>query len=165
MLTLPSFFRDTDTVLTGGILPDFSKQYTQLCLSKRLCWWHGGRPLLMDVTIALKEKSKCRHIDRLEIMKWIWNRPQNCLFKGRGLLSLHWTEFICMSIDKNDLHCFRLSTTYRAIKKTSRAMKTAEPLMNQNPMTQKDVLWTEPSSLLKPKFFPMLLDAGCLVRF
>ena len=34
-----------------------------------------------------------------------------------GWLSLHQTEYICMSIDRNYLHCNQLSTIYRAIKK------------------------------------------------
>lgn len=37
--------------------------------------------------------------------------------KGGGRLSFHRTEFICMAIDKNDLHCYQLSTIYRTIKK------------------------------------------------
>lgn len=91
-----------------------------------MCCWHWGRQFLMDVTLALKEESKCKHFGRLEITKWICNQPHNCL-KGRGLLSLHLREFICMSIDKNDLHCYQLTTIYRAIKKPQRQCKLQNP--------------------------------------
>lgn len=31
-------------------------------------------------------------------------------------LNLHQTEFICMSIDKNYLHCYQVSTIYRVVQ-------------------------------------------------
>ena len=57
-----------------------------------------------------------------------------------GRLSLHQTEYICMSIDRNYLLCNQLSTIYRAIKKTSKARKAADLPQNQNQMPRKDVL-------------------------
>ena len=35
------------------------------------------------------------------------------LGRGRNQLSLHWTYFIYMSIDRNSLHCYHLSIIYR----------------------------------------------------
>lgn len=48
--------------------------------------------------------------------KWICKWLQNCLFWREGTGYPSSRQFICMSADKNYLHCSRLSTIYRAIK-------------------------------------------------
>ena len=84
----------------------------------------------MDVIVIFKAVSKCRDFYRLEVNEFA-NDCKTALKKKKkkkrgGWLSLHQTEYICMSIDRNYLHCNQLSTIYRAIKKTSKAMKAAD---------------------------------------
>ena len=89
-----------------------SKQQTRLCLMKRLCWWYLRRQLLMDVIVIFKAMSKCRDFYRLEVNEFANDCKTAFLKKKKegGQLSLHQTEYICMSIDKNYLHCNQLST-------------------------------------------------------
>lgn len=73
----------------------------------------------MDVIVIFKAVSKCRDFYRLEVNEFA-NDCKTALKKKKkrgGWLSLHQTEYICMSIDRNYLHCNQLSTIYRAIKK------------------------------------------------
>lgn len=64
-----------------------------------------------------KEEFKEPHVyGRSEMLKWFINSYKIDLFSGQKSIEFYYTQFICISTDKNYVHYYQFSTIYKVVE-------------------------------------------------